>query len=404
MPADVPRFSLHIITERSPAAEARYLHPSALPKWRTLLALRWQERLEQVTELSPGLAPKRTLPTRTGTSPPAWRPAGGGPDPPPDGRAPAGPMAEIEAALARVASGRFGWCEQCGTAIPAELLTSEPERRYCEACADVPVASQARACLRDQRPGPPGPRRAGPPGNSGQLVSAAGHLPGVEHLAGRLAAIPGVVAVTLGHYRATGTAAADSDWDFGLYYDGSLDPAGITALGWPGRVFAPGGLGHDRERRRLGHRGRHPGRPHLPEHGGLPYWTAEAQAGRFEIQRKVGYVAGIATYILAGELALGRVLAGDLPRQPFLTGCGRPRRKPGPGWPPGRSQLAGGVLRQPRRPGSLPGQPDPGRPGRRQARMATSRRMDAEREAPGRAAWTISRPASLAPAMTWPHW
>ena len=52
MPADVARFQLHSITERSPAAEARYLHPSALPKWRTLLALRWQERLEQVTELS----------------------------------------------------------------------------------------------------------------------------------------------------------------------------------------------------------------------------------------------------------------------------------------------------------------------------------------------------------------
>ena len=52
MPADVARFALHSITERSAANEARYLHPSALPKWRTLLALRWQERLEQVTELS----------------------------------------------------------------------------------------------------------------------------------------------------------------------------------------------------------------------------------------------------------------------------------------------------------------------------------------------------------------
>jgi hypothetical protein len=39
--------------------------------------------------------------------------------------------------------------------------------------------------------------------------------------------------------------------------------------------------------------------------------------GRFEIHREVGYVAGIATYVLAGELALGRVLAGDLPRPGF---------------------------------------------------------------------------------------
>ena len=46
-------------------------------------------------------------------------------------------------------------------------------------------------------------------------------------------------------------------------------------------------------------------------------WTAAAEDGRFEIQREVGYVAGIATYVLAGELALGKLLAGDLPRPKF---------------------------------------------------------------------------------------
>lgn len=46
-------------------------------------------------------------------------------------------------------------------------------------------------------------------------------------------------------------------------------------------------------------------------------WTAAAEKGRFEIDREVGYVAGMATYVLAGELALGRVLAGDLPRPGF---------------------------------------------------------------------------------------
>jgi hypothetical protein len=35
-------------------------------------------------------------------------------------------------------------------------------------------------------------------------------------------------------------------------------------------------------------------------------WTAAAEEGQFEIQREVGYVAGIATYVLAGELALGK--------------------------------------------------------------------------------------------------
>ena len=56
----------------------------------------------------------------------------------------------------------------------------------------------------------------------------------MEDLAGRLAAVPGGVAVTLGGSRAVGAAVEGSDWDFGLYYRGDLDPADISALGWPG--------------------------------------------------------------------------------------------------------------------------------------------------------------------------
>ena len=48
---------------------------------------------------------------------------------------------------------------------------------------------------------------------------------------------------------------------------------------------------------------------------GWPRWTAAAAEGRFEIRREVGYVAGIATYILAGELALGQAV--------LATGQGR---------------------------------------------------------------------------------
>ena len=139
----------------------------------------------------------------------------------------------------------------------------------------------------------------------------------MEYLAARLAAVPGVVAVTLGGSRATGTAVEGSDWDFGLYYRGGLDPTDITALGWPGRVFAPGEWGSivnggawltvDGTRVDLIYRD-------LDE---VLRWTAAAGNGRFEIRREVGYVAGIATYVLAGELALGRVLAGDLPRPAF---------------------------------------------------------------------------------------
>ena len=62
----------------------------------------------------------------------------------------------------------------------------------------------------------------------------------MEHLAPRLAAIPNVVAVVLGGSRAAGTERPDSDWDFGLYYDTTLDPDDVRALGFDGQVFAPG--------------------------------------------------------------------------------------------------------------------------------------------------------------------
>jgi hypothetical protein len=139
----------------------------------------------------------------------------------------------------------------------------------------------------------------------------------VEFVASKLAAIPGVVAVTLGGSRATNSATAVSDWDFGLYYREGLDPADVVALGWPGRVFAPGEWGRivnggawltiDGTRVDLIYRD-------LDE---VLRWTSAAEAGQFEIHREVGYVAGIATYVLAGELALGRVLAGELPRPAF---------------------------------------------------------------------------------------
>lgn len=139
----------------------------------------------------------------------------------------------------------------------------------------------------------------------------------VEHLAARLAAIPGVLAVTLGGSRATDTACEGSDWDFGLYYRDRLDPADVVALGWPGRVFAPGEWGRivnggawltiDGTKVDLIYR----------DLDQVLRWTAAAGDGRFEIHREVGYVAGIATYVLAGELALGKVLAGELPRPGF---------------------------------------------------------------------------------------
>src|SRR5690242_3065748 len=139
----------------------------------------------------------------------------------------------------------------------------------------------------------------------------------MEYLAERLAAVPGVVAVTLGGSRAVGTAVEGSDWDFGLYYRGGLDPADISALGWPGRVFAPGEWGsivNGGAWLRVGGAKVDLIYRDLDE---VLRWTAAAGEGPFEIRREVGYVAGIATYILAGELALGQVLAGELPRPAF---------------------------------------------------------------------------------------
>ena len=146
-----------------------------------------------------------------------------------------------------------------------------------------------------------------------------------------------MVAVTLGGSRATKTAVEGSDWDFGLYYRGGLNPADIAALGWPGRVFAPGEWGQivnggawltvDGTRVDLIYR----------DLGEVLHWTAAAEDGQFEIQREVGYVAGIATYILAGELALGKVLAGELPRPAFP---GKLRKTAPQAW----SRLAAGAL------------------------------------------------------------
>jgi hypothetical protein len=160
----------------------------------------------------------------------------------------------------------------------------------------------------------------------------------MEHLAERLAQIPGVVAVTLGGSRATGDATEHSDWDFGLYYRGTIDPDDIRACGWPGEVFPPGGWGAivnggawleiDGTRVDLIYRD-------IDE---VLYWTREAEAGRFRIDREVGYVAGIATYILAGELALNRVLFGELPRPAFPEAL---RASAPPRW----NHLASGALR-----------------------------------------------------------
>jgi hypothetical protein len=139
----------------------------------------------------------------------------------------------------------------------------------------------------------------------------------MEHLAERLAAIRGVEVVTLGGSRAAGTARPHSDWDFGLYYRGDLDVDGIRALGYDGEVFAPNEWGRvpnggawlivDDQRVDLIYR----------DLDTVDAWAADAEAGRFQVFREVGYVAGAPTYSYAAELAINRNLVGELPRPAF---------------------------------------------------------------------------------------
>ncbi|MDQ3871710.1 MAG: nucleotidyltransferase domain-containing protein, partial [Chloroflexota bacterium] len=134
----------------------------------------------------------------------------------------------------------------------------------------------------------------------------------------KAAAIPGVVAVALGGSRAQGTAHAGSDWDFAIYYRRSLDPASVRAAGWEGEVFAPGDWGGgvmnggaflrvDGRRVDL----------HYRDLDDVEHWWNEAREGRFEIQRLPFYLAGIPTYTVVAELAIGVTLRGELPRPTY---------------------------------------------------------------------------------------
>jgi hypothetical protein len=150
---------------------------------------------------------------------------------------------------------------------------------------------------------------------------------------GRLAALPGVRAVALGGSRASGTAGRDSDWDFAVYYRGAgFDPASLRSLGWPGEVFPIGGWGGGvfnggawlmAGARRVD--------VHYRDLDDVDQRLAEAQDGRFHIERLMFHLAGIPSYIVLAELALNRVLSGDLPR---------------PGYPPALRRSAQASWRQ----------------------------------------------------------
>lgn len=108
------------------------------PHWRDILEARWRERLQEVTELSlayhgaaagtaSGLENSRARRILSQAVDARRR------------------LADTEEALGRLAAGSFGRCEQCGMLIPAGLLASAPESRYCPDCIAEPVPAWQHA-------------------------------------------------------------------------------------------------------------------------------------------------------------------------------------------------------------------------------------------------------------------
>jgi RNA polymerase-binding transcription factor DksA len=124
------------------AAEPAQAGRAQGPVWRALLEAQWRDRLQEVTELS--------LAYHEAASAAAAAPAGG-----PGERkvrkllrrtvAARRALADIEEALSRLASGRYGLCEDCAATIPARLLAAAPEARYCQRCRPRPVRAPGPA-------------------------------------------------------------------------------------------------------------------------------------------------------------------------------------------------------------------------------------------------------------------
>ena len=104
------------------------------PRWRALLEARWQAYVQEVTELSLAYhVAAAAVPDGTGDG-------AGHPEIAALLRRAVRArrkLADIEDALARLAAGRFGACEQCGSPVTGGLLRAAPETRYCARC-DAP--------------------------------------------------------------------------------------------------------------------------------------------------------------------------------------------------------------------------------------------------------------------------
>ncbi|MCX4701642.1 nucleotidyltransferase domain-containing protein [Streptomyces sp. NBC_01373] len=137
----------------------------------------------------------------------------------------------------------------------------------------------------------------------------------LDTTADRLAALPAVRAVALGGSRAQGSHKPDSDWDLAVYYRGPFDPDDLRALGWQGEVSEVGGWGGGVfnggawltiDGRRVD--------VHYRDLDVVEHEVAEAEQGRFRVEPLLFHLAGIPSYLVVAELAINRVLRGELPR------------------------------------------------------------------------------------------
>jgi RNA polymerase-binding transcription factor DksA len=126
------------------ASGAAARSPGFLARRRGELEARWRTTLDQVTALSVAYHEAAAARPPDQGAPLADRTAEGPPANPGDqdvsrlGRrvvAERQALAEIEAALDRIAGGQYGRCEQCHRPISAGLLTAQPETRFCSACS-----------------------------------------------------------------------------------------------------------------------------------------------------------------------------------------------------------------------------------------------------------------------------
>ena len=129
-----------------------------------------------------------------------------------------------------------------------------------------------------------------------------------------LAGVPGAIAVVLGGSRALQSNSDTSDWDLGLYYRGHIDLTGLKKFG---DVYPPGTWGRIMNGGAWLSRGGLRIDVLLRDLDVVEHWTTKAEAGEFEVDALLGYLAGAPTYLLTAELSSCRVLSGELQAVPF---------------------------------------------------------------------------------------